>query len=226
MKLYTQASPSHELLTRRFLLPSARDYDEIHVVQSHQSGNGNFHNPEWYDAMRVKSGAMYTAASESRGEVFVWADADVVFLEPTAEWFEYHLGDAEFAAMQGPTDRDFNAGLWVARATDNLIEWLRSTSEVDDDQGFMNENRDMVDWKILPTPDVFDLTHLPRDLKQRFGSGEEHWFELLQTYLPLGVRAYHASGIVGLDQKYQALDLVSWLYAGNRFPRILCQTNS
>lgn len=210
MDLYTLCTPSHKIFVEQFLLPSADGF-HVHVTEDKQQGNGQFANEQWFPSMRRKAEAMLSAAVASKGGIFVWADCDILFLaDDCPEWLESQLGDYELAAQQEHREGHLCAGFLVARGTDAVIELFDGMAKCDDgnDQRYLNENKDKVLWKTLPTPEVWTLGHLPNVTREAM-IGSMSWRQEIPGMIAEGVKIFHANYLTDIDSKVNVLNLVA-----------------
>ena len=113
MKLYTHVTATHVEMARRFLLPSASEFD-VNMGTSKQAGQGSFGSRGWWDNVKAKARTMWRAVRDKPGDIIVWADADVQFFGPVKDRLVALLGDADIASQREPGGAPCT-GFYVAR---------------------------------------------------------------------------------------------------------------
>ena len=198
MRLLTVYSPTHRQLFERFLRPSATEFRVV-AKRLPQTGNGQYMNRHWLDAMWRKVDFIYRKMWWMRGQVFVFADADVQLFPPVRDFLAHELGDYDMAFQEDVGTQC--AGFFVARANARvrqLYATLRAQlREYPNEQTALNDMLDLVKWKSLPRS-VFTVGRL---------TGGEVW-DGESLDVPTDLRAHHANYTVGLDNKARLMELV------------------
>lgn len=83
MKVYCLISPSHKELYDAFFRPSVSKEFEIVPIDSNTLGEGDFLSDSFKECILQKLHAICSSIKRNWGEIIVWSDVDIIFLELT-----------------------------------------------------------------------------------------------------------------------------------------------
>lgn len=208
MKVVTYSSRSHHDMVLNYLGRSALLHGFDLVIQNgSQHGDGTFANSEWAQSMSDKTRSYLAAAKLLKGEIVLFADADVVICNP----FDggQILGECELVA-QRTKNSGICAGLYVARITNDFLEFLTKIAESARfftakrplcDQLWMNKLSSHLQHFSLADTAVFWTPGYTGDRWSRVTDVED-------VTIPDGILAAHVNWITGLESKRRMLDRI------------------
>jgi hypothetical protein len=201
-------------MMREFLLPSAREYDV--VARSQQGGYvGRWDTPEFHKACLGKMTVIRQATEvTTEGDVFLWADTDIILFPPTVSQLLSMLGDADMLVALnrrgGKSSRRFCSGLMLFRVNEKTRRVAGLCCENPHDlAGGMDEPRfnhyakeAAATIATIPRPLVWTVGFHPRyrRIRRQLQQGGR-----LQFAPPASMLAYHANYIKGVPAKMRAL---------------------
>jgi len=176
-------------MAAEFLLPSATEFD-VTIFRGQQYGEGRWKTSHWCAGLRDKARSMLRAAEESAGEIFVWADADVVFLKPCKTRLSELLGDRDIACQHERHPGYLCTGFFIARSTPAIRQVFTTVAtapylSAQGDQEIFNDHKHVLNWASLPSAEFWTRGH--------------------GGTIPATARVYHANFIIGIAEKMQAL---------------------
>ena len=207
MKVVTYSSSSHHDMATKYLGRSALVHGFDLIIQNGlQHGDGVFGNAHWTKSLRDKARNYLAAARMLKGEVVLFADADVLICRS----FDGYsiLGDYDLVAQ-----RDRNticSGLYVARVTSEFISYLTMIAESDQfyrtkrvlgDQLAMNKLSSNLKRIRLEDPAIFWTPGYSGGRWSRVQDVES-------VSIPNDILTAHANWIVGLENKQKMLDRI------------------
>ncbi len=201
-RLLTFYSDSHGILYKDYLKPSVDTINEYDLIPEkyEQIGGGNFMDNGWKDSMFKKLEFILQTIKECWGECFVFADADVIFLDKSIEQLKYELGDYD-AAFQRDID-DLCAGFFIMRANNSSLhfieECMRKYDEYPEDQTAMRLNNDLIKYKLLSN-DIFNISMI---------NGGKVWDGELFSNIPKNIKAFHANWSIGVKAKIDLFNII------------------
>lgn len=208
MKLYTHATPSHQVLLHEWLLPGAQKEFDVVVGTSPQYGRGHFDDKEWGRNTHHKAQTMYRAIAENINSdvpIIVWSDCDVQIIQPVKERLLELLDSNDIAIAKNDAEGKLCSGFFIARCNEKTL-WL------------FNKIRDSKIFKIRIGRSVTDqavLNQLIHNLKYVALPEDEFWSKKFGPPSPR-IRVHHANWIVGIQEKICELqcirDYVDGLY--------------
>lgn len=161
IKLYTIYTPSHENMYKTYFLPSVPTDCELVVAFREQNDcpTGAYYSGGWAKMMERKVDVILRGIRENRGDILVYADADIQFFRPIEEYLRAELTGYDFVAQQGWPSKTICAGFLAIRAneaTKQLFEYVKAQcAKLGDDQSALNFAVKQpvfaqVKWKLLP----------------------------------------------------------------------------
>jgi MoaA/NifB/PqqE/SkfB family radical SAM enzyme len=79
MKLICVYTPSHKKLKDKWFLPSLRDKFEIEFYEFAKSGDGNYLESDWTEAVLFKCEVIIKSIKDHPGEIIFYSDVDIIF---------------------------------------------------------------------------------------------------------------------------------------------------
>jgi hypothetical protein len=154
--------------------------------------------------MRSKVSFMADTCRQNFGDTIVFADADVQFFGPVKKTLMEELGEFDIACQQGGVHTCFGLcpGFFVCRCNDTTLTLFNNMGKFfrADDQYSLNEQRWLCKHKCLPPSRFFTIGHvLLRN---------QRWAPDYDFNIPDQMLVHHASGVTGLENKLQLMDIV------------------
>lgn len=208
MRVVTYSSRSHHDLVMNYLGRSSLKHGFDLIIQNGaQHGDGEFANAHWVKSMYDKTRCYAAAARLLKGEIVLFADADVVICH--AFDGKDILKDVDLVA-QCDRPNVICAGLFLARMTDTVQSYL---DKVADSARFYNVRQ--------PLSDQAAMNKLSMHLGQfKMAAPETFWTpgfdgtrwkrvaDVDAVIIPDGILAAHANWMVGLENKRRMLNRI------------------
>lgn len=163
MRLYCCYTPSHERLFREVFKPSVPQGFELTAHRLELQGRALFLSPEFLEGIRAKVRLIAQSLRDHPGEVLVWSDVDVLFLDFTPGMARGLLQDSgndllfQRSTRTGPT---LNSGFFICLSTPEMAALFQSTLERIEREPHRNEESVLnevlpgspLPWGYLPPP--------------------------------------------------------------------------
>jgi hypothetical protein len=128
LKLFCCFTPAHEILLRRYFLPSLPEGFEVEPVRVELEGAGDFSSREYLQCLEHKAELIMRSLEENPDVILVWSDIDILFLDATpaqvAQTF-HELGREILFQREKRVGADVNPGLMVCRSTPGVLRFYR-----------------------------------------------------------------------------------------------------
>ncbi len=213
MKLLIVHTPSHRVLRDRYFLPSLRDDFELCQYEYVQEGNGEFMAEDWSRAILFKCDRILDTIRGNPGEVFVYADVDLVFLAPARKHLLRAIRDCDIACQRDDPAGNFCTGFFVARANARTLALWEGVR-----RAILTEGRDQLAFNRLAQADASLRVHF---LSERFfGAGTFSGQRVTMDdaiHIPLAPILFHANWTVGIENKRALLERVAGVVRGGFF---------
>ena len=227
MDLICYYTPSHEKLFFNFFCQTLGVERKINLVPlkgKQLCKSATYYEEGWFDtvAEKIESIKNYIKKYEN-GEVFVFSDPDVIFLQPfydrLLELFNPNLD----MLLQNDTEGGFCTGFFIARKTDVLVDVFEKIvlfikeNKVGDQKAFntivaRNELKswDAIKLKKITTEQInLKLDFLPiEEFSNRRFYGVKTSTGFTEFEVPKQPRVFHANWCAGLENKYRLLNYI------------------
>ena len=171
-KIYAVATPEYIPLTNDFFIPSVEAYKlEIEIFYSGESKNGppglnrkEFLNKHWKNAVQFKLNCMIKTIKENFGNIIIWSDVDVVFLNnPKTIILDYIKKVDVCGMLELKKNKKINGGFIVIKCSEKTLNfWNAVLYEVQNNSVWENYNYEQgamnslfkkydINTKILPS---------------------------------------------------------------------------
>ena len=201
MKLLTFYTESHKALANDFLLPSLKYFGEYEIV----IGTGpQISNGEWDDKgfnLSVAQKIKFVLDSWITNEIFIFSDADVIFLKPTTEYITKSLDNFDIIFQDDCSDN--NTGFYAYHCNQKVKTLLENSwkhcGDFHDDQRAINHFLKFSDIDY----NIFDKSvwHYGFTGYQKIWNGDS------PIPCPQETKIYHANWMVGVKRKEKALSM-------------------
>lgn len=208
MDVYTYFTPGHETFFQNYLRHSVTENFRLIPLHGEErcAEEAEFNSAGWMETCVDKVRKLRMALEGREGDIVLYSDPDVIFLDVTPKRILEDLGGAEFAAQRG--DRLTNrlcAGFFVMRVNERTLRFLNKVAVIAPrchdvhDQEAMQRLRHLLDWKLLPE----SYWHIQLASGQ-FWDGDET--KLVAP--PANAAIAHATWISGRTRKQRFLDWI------------------
>lgn len=208
IKLYSFYTPSHEILLKKYFLPSIKDDYNIIIKKISQQScpTGTFYSQNWYLAVANKADLIMDAIKDNWGTYFIYSDVDIQFFRPTKPYITQAMSSNKNLDLLGqaliPGQTIVSTGFMVIKANERSLNLWKDikhhllTQKIKGDQYFLNKLLAKHAIKHAVLPETF---YLP--------SGKM-WAPGKQLKLPHGIILHHASWTKGIENKIKQLEYV------------------
>jgi len=200
-RLLTFYSDSHDVLFKNYLKPSVDKINEYDLIPQRyeQIGTGSFMDKGWKDSMLKKLEFIVQTIDECWGDCFVFADADIIFIDKSKDFLLSEL-DKNDVVFQRDLD-DLCAGFFMMKSNKNTLhfieECIKKYEQYPEDQTAMRENTNLIKYKLLPD-EIFNISMI---------NGGKVWDG--ETYtIPKNILVFHANWSIGIKAKIDLFNLV------------------
>jgi len=232
MILYTLVSAAQERLFKECFLPGVRRWGEYDLQIEHSPGSEPGASGVHTLSAR-KAALMVRAIEHNWGRCFAYADADLVFLQPSREWLLAQMEGFDVCTQQGMQPQQAHTGFMVTRANSVMLGlWRRVQRNLrsrPDQPGEVLFNSllapGMLPWWLFDRPlgrvnrllaraglaPPVRHRNLPRSVYHiGMAAGfRREWLRDLPgeavLEIPAGVRIMHAAFVTGIDHKLELL---------------------
>jgi len=208
MKVFCCFTPAHEILFSGYFQPSLPSDFEVRSTLLDLKGAGDFYSKEFMECIRRKIDLIVRSMEENDGQVILWSDVDIIYLESTAADLEaiYEASGKEVLFQaEGPKTTEVNTGFIVCRASPAMADFFRevgarlAADPGKNEQAVVNDmlrEGAKVSWSTLPL-EYYARTH--------------GW------PAPDNIRIYHANYTAGKDGIGQKIQQFREMRAIRRF---------
>jgi hypothetical protein len=202
MKLYAVYTPSHEILCRRFFLPTVPPGFDVVSYEYKQSGQGNFGAPDFFQCIEFKVNKIIESIEQNPGACIVWSDVDIQFFNFSPSMIEGDLCDLDMAFQRfSRKGDDACGGFYALRCSPAVQQFFREVLVVSKEKTAGNE-QDAINILLQTTSLKWGL--LPWKYYAR-----THGFQP-----PSDIALHHATCIRPGDsvpQKIELLETMAWI---------------
>ncbi len=204
MRIYTFLAEAQRFMYENYFLSSLPEDCEPHPTIHTEPYVDYGFNTAFKARMRSKVSFMADTCRQNFGDTIVFADADVQFFGPVKKTLMEELGEFDIACQQGGVHTYFGLcpGFFVCRCNDTTLTLFNNMGKFfrADDQYSLNEQRWLCKHKCLPPSRFFTIGHvLLRN---------QRWAPDCDFNIPDQILVHHASGVTGLENKLQLMDIV------------------
>ncbi len=208
IKLYSFYTPSHEILLKKYFLPSIKDdYNVIIKKISEQScSTATFYSQNWYLAVANKADLIIDAIKENWGDFFIYSDVDIQFFKPTKPYITHIMNTNTKLDLLGqasiPGRTIVNTGFMVIKANSRSLSLWKDikyhllTYKTNGDQYYLNKLLTKHKIKHAVLPPTF---YLPPGVL---------WAPGEQLKIPHDIILHHACWTKGIENKIKQLEYV------------------
>lgn len=144
MKIYTCHTPSHEILYRRYFLPSLPAELRNVSFPLEPSGASDFGTPGFLQSIGAKMQLVIDSIEANRGDAILWSDVDIVFLRSPAGFLRELLAarpevDIWFQSEAHEPGGDVNAGFVLMRCTESVKALYQAAAALMNASGRIND---------------------------------------------------------------------------------------
>ena len=207
IRLLTFYSDSHDVLFKNYFYPSVKKLNEYDIVPEkfNQIGiNGSYFEKGWRESMLQKLKFLVKTVNESWGDYFIFADADVIFIDKTKDFLLNQIKSNNFDVV---FQRDYDslcAGFFIMKSNENTLKFLNKCVDTYDDypqfddQSVMIIHADkMLKYKLLSN-EIFNIGMINGGC---VWDGE--FYEI-----PKNILAFHANWTIGVKAKIDLFNFV------------------
>ncbi|MGC4016773.1 MAG: putative nucleotide-diphospho-sugar transferase [Luteolibacter sp.] len=129
MKVFCCFTPAHEILFSGYFQPSLPSDFEVHSTLLDLKGAGDFYSKEFLECIRRKIDLIVRSMEENDGQVILWSDVDIIFLDGTAADLEatYEASGKDILFQtESPKTPEVNTGFIVCRASPAVADFFRN----------------------------------------------------------------------------------------------------
>jgi len=162
VKVFCCYTPAHEVLFRDYFRKSLPAGFDLRATSLAIEGSGDFRSPEYLNCLERKLELIVASIRENPGEILVWSDVDILFLQPAAALLAELLetsGQEILFQREGPKVSHVNPGFVALRATPRVADFygrvlaaLRAGSQKNDQfiiNPMLSAEKDLA-WGYLP----------------------------------------------------------------------------
>lgn len=227
-KLYCMYTPKFQVLYEKFFLPSIKDEFEIIVTEVPEyCPSGKIHDIGWEKVMLKKLKILEQGVKENwNNRIFFYSDVDVIFLDSVVQKALQCLGNKDFVAQQGHSDKSLCAGFLVMRGNAKTLKLIQTAyrlleeKQCIDDQialkkalkKFSFEN---ISWGLLPLTQFANGCYVLKKSHENIKDPIRYSFDSL-IELPEPIVMFHATFCLGLKNKLHFLRRVQEEYLSRK----------
>ena len=206
MKLFCCFTPAHRLLFDRYFQPSLPAAFELHATNIEVAGRGDYYSSEFLECIRRKMALVVESVAANPGELIVWTDIDIVFLENPLEELRRIAAASPadlFLQREGRRIESVNTGFMLIRCTPEALAFFQELQRRLASETHKNEQ--------AVANDLLFIDHFPvrwEYLPLSFYARTHGWPPPQRVFL------YHANFTVGPDgigQKIRQFEELAWV---------------
>ena len=208
MKIYSCYTSSHERLFQEYFLPTLPPGFELQtIVLDRLQSSGAFRSPGYLECLQEKIRLVTDSLQKHPGELLVWSDVDIVFLDARAAEDLHRLMEASGQDLlfmrEGRTGPTVNGGFYVCRANERTVAFFQGVSaHLAAHPQLLDQ--DAINDTLPPTGPTLKWGHLPPSYYARTNGWPP----------PRSLVCYHANETTGADnlrQKIEQFTELRWI---------------
>lgn len=210
--LCTFYTPSHEILFKEWLLPSATSCGFEVVARSYDiqlCGSGNYAESGWrVTQLKKLSNYISILKNKNDNEIIVGSDVDVQIVQPCSDDLVEFLGDNDLS-FQENIDKKVCSGFFVARCNSNVINFFETAlkmlaCELMKSKKGGGEQYEI--WKLIASGNHnAKLGMLPKD---EVWNPRTKYTNLDDLNIPTNMLVHHANWTNGTENKIKQLEYI------------------
>jgi hypothetical protein len=210
--LCTFYTPSHEIMFKEWLLPSASSCGFEVVARSYSTqlcNTGNYAESGWRDTQLKKlSNYISILKTKQDTDIIVGSDVDVQIIKPCGDKLIEFLGDGDLS-FQENVDGKVCSGFFVARCNSNVINFFETAlkslaCELMKSKKGAGEQYEI--WKLIESGNHnAKLRMLPKD---EVWNPRTKYEKVEELTIPTNMLVHHANWTHGTENKIKQLEFV------------------